>query len=1216
MSVRSTWPFDDKESAQLFNDLLHDLHEARDRGVAFFGAGVSVPAGLPTWIDFHRNLLEHFDISMPSVEAGTGHSISTDIDFIANRDHAALLSYVKRRLGRPIASIPPLLKTALSTRAFRYYYTTNVDECLSAAASGKAVSSYPDYMPMDARFVYLHGRASTANSIHDDLVLGTKGYKLAYDDSIGVSAKNKLRQLAPYPVVFRGFSMKDAAVVSSLAEMAHAARLRRVIDANDQVAEEFSELKWYSIEIAPNRQELRRKEDKRERSEELRQFGVRTIWYQDGGSPDPYRAALEIVQRLRDRSRELSVSAQDESFVESLLAAEELASVPSPSASQVRQALAIVNGQPRIAAAFWDGVDGADWFRRLRDAGVLDPRSSFVTPSGERRAPLWQAAGFLKRVAAEASAEVADYLLTIDTDNWAAVRAAFDVLEALDEPSGATAAPHLAKWIIQALPIDPMLLYQVAESSRQLDAEGKPKVALALLQATLRGLANSGLAVSEGASTDFSATVAPILGRYESNLDDLQTSLQAALLQRCGSPDDDDIRYSRPAIEPHRMNRRDHSAISLLIDVLRDTLLHTEHGEVRASAVERLIASQWPTERRLGIAHCFLKRSDLPSQEARIITPDRLADQHLFHELAKLIADSVADLSEASIRILKEFACTLHSSTSEAERVEYQFWARVLPVELLPEPIAHPVGDAEDAESHLFRGIYYSETFTLSAPLDFDGFSKRAAELTLDELIALVRDPASAGVNVSFRHDQDEMWSLLAQYAKVQGLLEPLLSISKQDLGNNRVWRAIEAMPEVAGSDSEQWTDILDWADGMESELEPDQLWPIGRLLDVASKTVPLCVSERVHGLAMRVMESTKRSTIAESSFTEDTILGGFLNQPSGNAVQALLELLRREIVEFESSVEPLAGIPQWFKSALLDPLDRDPTLLGIDAWIGVGRFYGLICARAPESVDFVSRYLSSSQSESSVFAIGFWAGYLWAPLVSTEALERLREAYRRNLSAFQTEDVLESDLRDRFYSHIVIGVLREVPGYDDMLLETLGSDFTAETRGSIAFALGSSVQQTRDEASSHLHENASYWFQRYWTEHVERVGGQDGTRLATYLRWLGDVQLSPSEINESIQASLAQATDGFEVRCTFEYLEHYPEQEPLVVLEILDRCVGWYRLHHDFWLDSDKVRALLDRLTTVTRGNTMLRDVLDGLAELGAISPEDVRRYLGEGPT
>lgn len=1216
MSIRSTWPFDDKESAQLFNELMHDLNEARDRGVAFFGAGVSIPAGLPTWIDFHRKLLEHFAISMPSVEPISGHSISTDIDFIANRDHAALLSYVKEKLGRPITSVPPLLKTALSTRAFRYYYTTNVDECLITAASGKAVSSYPDYMPMDARFVYLHGRASTANSIHDDLVLGSKGYKLAYADSTGVSAKNKLRLLAPYPVVFLGFSMKDVAVVSSLAEMAHAARLRRVIDSDNQVAEEFSELKWYSIEIAPNRQRPRRKEEKRERIEELRQFGVRTIWYQDGGSPDPHRAALEIVQRLRNRSRELSVSEQDGSFMESLLAAEELAAVHSPSVSQVRQAMAIVKGPHRIAAAFWDGVDGAEWFRQLRDARALDPRSSYLTPSGERRAPLWLAAGFLKRVAAEASPDVANYLLTIDTDNWAAVRAGFDVLEALDEPSGSTAAPHFAKWIIRALPIEPMLLYQVAESSRRLDSEGKPNTALALLQATLRGLADSGLAVSEGASTGFSTAVAPILGRYESSLEDLQASLQAALLQRCSSPYDDDIRYSRPAIERHRMNLRDHSAITLLIDVLRDTLLHTEHGEVRAAAVEKLIGSQWPTERRLGIAHCFLMRSDLPRHEARIITPDRLADQHLFHELAKLIVDSVADLSEASIRILREFACTLHSSRSEADRVEYQFWARVLPVDLLPEPYAHPEGVAEDVESHLFRGIYYSEGYTLSAPLDFEEFFERAAALALEELIALVRDPESAGVNVGYRHDPDEMWSLLAQYAKVQGLLDPLLKIGKQDLGDSRVWRAIEAMPEVAGSDSEQWTEILDWADGMVSELEPDQLWPIGRLLDGASKTVPVCVSERVRGLAMRVMESSKRSTIAESSFAEDTILGGFLNQPSGNAVQALLELLRREIVELESNVESLAGIPQWFRSALLDPLDRDPTLLGIDAWIGVGRFYGLICARAPDSVDFVARYLSSSQSESSVFAIGFWAGYLWAPVVSTEALERLREAYRRNLSAFQTEDVLESDLRDRFYSHIVIGALREVPGYDDMLLETLGSDFTAETRGSIAFALGSSVQQTGDEADERLHENAIYWFRRYWTEHVERIGGQDGARLAMYLRWLGDTRLSPSEIKHLIEPSLAQATDGFEVRCTFEYLEHYPEQEPLVVLEILDQCVGWHRLLYDFWLDSDKVRALLDRLAPMTRGNIVLRDVLDGLAELGSVSPADVRRYLGEGPT
>ena len=157
------------------------------------------------------------------------------------------------------------------------------------------------------------------------------------------------------------------------------------------------------------------------------------------------------------------------------------------------------------------------------------------------------------------------------------------------------------------------------------------------------------------------------------------------------------MRYTRPAIEAHQMNLSERSPLGLLIDVTRDTLFATELAEWRKSAVAGLIQSPWPTERRIAIAHCFLRRQDLPEHEASIISYANLADPDLFHELAKLIAASVEDLSKSSVQIIVDFMRSLHVSPSDGERILYQRWAAILPADLLPAP---------DSESRLFGDFY------------------------------------------------------------------------------------------------------------------------------------------------------------------------------------------------------------------------------------------------------------------------------------------------------------------------------------------------------------------------------------------------------------------------------------------------------------------------------------------------------------------------------
>ena len=427
-----------------------------------------------------------------------------------------------------------------------------------------------------------------------------------------------------------------------------------------------------------------------------------------------------------------------------------------------------------------------------------------------------------------------------------------------------------------------MLLHRLSKTARKLESDGKYEAALALVRAALLELAAAPLTFSEWSTADFSQDVVPTLARSESGSETLKDTLRTALKHRCETPDQDDVRYTRPAIEAHQMNLSERSPLGLLIDVTRDTLFATELAEWRKSAVAGLIQSPWPTERRIAIAHCFLRRRDLPEHEESIISRANLADPDLFHELAKLIAAGVEDLSKSSVQIIVDFMRSLHVSPSDGERILYQRWAAILPADLLPAP--QPTGDDydDDSESRLFGDFYSSRTFSATPPLDGPSFAARAAGLSPSELLALVRDPVAAGVSVTWRHSTEDMWSLLADYAKEQGALNYLLEISPDDLSRLWIGRAIGAMPEVAGNDPERWQEVLDWADRMTSVAPPGEFWSLGQLAKTSGRAAPLELSESVRALALQVIVKTKRTPAVSWDEIEGSLEDGFFNQPRG----------------------------------------------------------------------------------------------------------------------------------------------------------------------------------------------------------------------------------------------------------------------------------------------------------------------------------------------
>ena len=1137
----------------------------------------------------------------------------TDFDYHANRDPAKALNFIKTELGEPVSLVPQVVKLLVGTSTLQSFYTTNFDEVLFAAA-GESVAVYPDYNPMAARFIYLHGRAAIATSFHEDLVLGETGYTRAYGGLHGGPANTQVQRLLPVPVLFVGFSMADTGVMWTLRDIAEAARRRTTLGEGSS-SEVIASLDWYALLKAPPREDPGRLALKATREDSLRASDVQVIWYADGGDGDQYRALPEVAEKLRREGWSPTVAEQQPGLVETMLDAERLAAVSSPSSSEVRRAQGYLAGHPRVAEAFMDRVGGLEWFRHLRDLALLQPAPSARLPDGARSVPHWFAADFLQRVAIVAPSEVTDFLLTIETDNWVAIRRAFSVLIVLDDPNASSFGSALAGWAINALPDDPWLAVSLAQSAGRLASDGKNGAASALVESAL-----SHIAISNPASLTATRMIAPeflsVLKQSPSGPGVAVDALRRVLEQEYADPDSDITRYARSSIEVHatQSRRHDESTLGFLIDLVRDTLRATEEQAERTRVVDLLLRSEWPTQRRVGVAHLFLRPTDLSTHARTAITTQNLSDPHLFHEMAKLVVDHADDLSDETIRVLKEFAADLYASTSEAGRYEYERWAAVLRSDWLPAPHEPVSSGEEESERRLFRGFFFREAGEVTAPLDYGDFAERAARMTRDDLLDLVRDPAAAGVEITWRTSAELMWDRLAEYAKEQNQLAPLLGIRSSDLGgDNSSWRAVEAMADLAGDSAERWAEVLRWAEDIVSEASDDTYWSLGQLLVRAGSVAPLALNERIRGLAMRVMARTRRTDADEADLGEQSMLGGFLNHPAGMATQAVFELLRRQMIEDQPAGDSGTGLPTRFEETVLDPLSRDPASLGIDAWIGLGRLYALLSDRAPESVAFVVEHLESESSYRDINSVAFWSGYLWAPGVSSGALTHLMGAYRKFAHALQEDGVLATDLWSAFFQHIVIGALREIPGFSDAVDETLdGNSFNAATRAAIASALGHGIDEASEDPGSSFQLLATGLFHGYWTKHVNQVGGRDGTALATYIDWLGKLQLPPKEVASLIEASLDQARSAWQVQEVLSYLQRYLDTDPGGAIGLLRLCAEWWRLNGNVWIDSDDVSSVLERLAATHAGDALFREVLDGFAELRVISAADAARYLG----
>lgn len=183
---------------------------ARRGGLALFlGAGVSVPAGLPTWNQLIDSLAAH----APREKAELLKSLGPT-------DQAELLQRSSRRefAGRVVREVekatrPSLLHALMAGFDVRQTVTTNYDRLFetAVAASGRRITSVMPWTPVgdDERWILkLHGDASRKDSI----VL-TRRHMVMYDAANRPSAALLQSLLLTKHILFVGVSFTDDNVI-------------------------------------------------------------------------------------------------------------------------------------------------------------------------------------------------------------------------------------------------------------------------------------------------------------------------------------------------------------------------------------------------------------------------------------------------------------------------------------------------------------------------------------------------------------------------------------------------------------------------------------------------------------------------------------------------------------------------------------------------------------------------------------------------------------------------------------------------------------------------------------------------------------------------------------------------------------------------------------------------------------------------------------------
>lgn len=193
--------------------LVESLRRDPNEVVLFIGAGFSMNAGLPGWVDLVRPLADRIGYHMPANagDVSADHLLSGTQYFVNQEGYHALIRYLKENLTIPGNSLSKA-HALLSRLPVRLIFTTNYDELIERAyeAAGQPVNVLVGEKTLsfwDPQVVQVVKLCGDMRHLHDLVI--TKSAFNTFVESHREILQSLRQALITKTVLFLGYSMLD-----------------------------------------------------------------------------------------------------------------------------------------------------------------------------------------------------------------------------------------------------------------------------------------------------------------------------------------------------------------------------------------------------------------------------------------------------------------------------------------------------------------------------------------------------------------------------------------------------------------------------------------------------------------------------------------------------------------------------------------------------------------------------------------------------------------------------------------------------------------------------------------------------------------------------------------------------------------------------------------------------------------------------------------------
>ena len=1082
---------------------------------------------------------------------------------------APFLAGLKTDLDTSGRTVPLAYETVVRIPAAHVVATFNYDDFLALAAGhvGTSVSAYPSprVPQLERAALYLHGRVATASDCAE-LVISDHHYAAAYSTQTSELAVTLMFLMMNCVTVYIGTSWTD----EDFRQFRTGARtLRRLRDANSPIRSQWPQ-EFIFVQALGSLEQvavLRR---------ELQRDGLEPIFYSstDTSDHEQLQSLLEDMVMVEPLSGRVS-SNPDAAWV--VNRASRLARIEVPTNHDL-DSVAVLVTSASAERAFFTTPPSVGWLSALARAGLLSPKPANLVGPGQWSAPPWPAGDYLLQLASTAaSGEVAEFLVSAETDNWIAVMRMTAILQAL--PSGAmeVAAPALPKWLSARFAPGFAVAEAIVSILRRLAKKNSSTVLRRqLFDGLLRWAINldsrDPMASLDGQRLlDAVSVVAPVDSRHV--VAALEGAMQEFAEREWKSPASDVSWSERPAIEPHPQNGQRQDSLDVLIEALREATRHLSDRAYR-NTVKRWIASPWPIWQRMAMAEAYYddRALGIVLQALSGNLRTALSDQAIVHELSTLLRsrlqlppDLVEELQSAIDGLL---------SAPETERRGNR-WLHVVPAELLSALQRKIVADQGwEFEESLTFNVFWGVGGFVSPPLTADSFAQACRGKSSEEILRLVRHPEEFGFQVDWQHSLGLMWELLSDWAVKEGRSEVFTAIPALEAASlERAHAVFPAAARACSDDLARWNLTLDWFTSVAPHAGSGQLQAIADALAIAVRDgIPAQIADRAVSFALEILldhaqplSGPIRDVHIRRGDGRVDLAEQYLNSPAGQAAEALYLAAHRG-----SSAERRNPLPEWLRK-LLFVAANDGTG-GMETRVLAGALFTVSHWREPDLAEAVLPLLLPMEGGVPLEWEAFLTGHLWRnSKVYEGSAAALAPFWPTALMVLDESTHVSDHLKLQLLTHIAIGANNGIGQDRETFLGTASGP--AARRDHAMAAIAGLLGRAEDpELFAGLCDLADDFLR----SHTESEDPPISPSWGGYARWLTPLQSRPDLFEAAFMAMLRSDVLGWEIHISIDSLLPLASDAPSIAVRCLFALAEKYGSNQEFVWSAKEIKGVI----------------------------------------